>query len=151
MRNINPPAAHPTSPQSALFDTDCYGWWHNRLSPNALARLEGSLEGILRRSILALLPATKIAAHFDPEIGRPTKEIYAMCGLLLLAEFRDLTVDQTADAWTYDASVQYALNLPRDGQYLSPRTVDTYRALLRKSEAARVQVTTCPQELRREL
>ena len=94
------------------------------------------MEGMMRRSILRLLPAEQIGRSFHEVFGRPTKELYAICGLLLLAEFRDWTVDQTADAWCLNAGVQYALNLPRDRQSLCPRTVDSYRRLLRESEAA---------------
>ena len=59
-----------------------------------------------------------------------------MCGLMLLVEFRNLTNDQAASAWSFAASVQYALNLPPDVQYLCPRTLDTYRQLLVEDETA---------------
>ncbi|MFN0130460.1 MAG: transposase [Verrucomicrobiales bacterium] len=85
---------------------------------------------------MKLLPAEKLGEHFHDWMGRPSKELYAMCGLLLLAEFRDWTIDQAASAWGLDAGVQYALNLPRDRQYLCARTLDTYRQLLRENEAA---------------
>jgi hypothetical protein len=94
------------------------------------------MEGVMRRSILKLLPAEKLGERFHEFLGRPSKELYAMCGLMLLAEFRDLTIDQAASAWSFDASVQYALNLPRDRQYLCARTLDTYRQLLREDESA---------------
>lgn len=56
--------------------------------------------------------------------------------MLLLGEYRNWTVDQTADAWSFDASVQCALGLPRDRQHMSPRTVNNYRTLLRENELA---------------
>jgi hypothetical protein len=95
---------------------------------------------------------------FHEFLGRPSKELYAMCGLMLLAEFRDLTINQAASAWSFDASVQYELNLPRVRQYLCPRTLDTYRHLLRQDEAAQgsfAEVTAAPikalgAEIRRE-
>ena len=59
-----------------------------------------------------------------------------MCGLLLLGEYRNWTVEQTANAWCFDASVQFALNLPRDNQVICERTVDNYRQVIRESEAA---------------
>jgi len=94
------------------------------------------MEGLFCASILKLIPAAEFGEAFDPQIGRPTKELHAMCGLLLLGEYRIWSVEQTANAWCFDASVQFALNLPRDKQNISERTVDNYRQLLRESEAA---------------
>jgi hypothetical protein len=122
--------------QPQLFDDEEYNWWATKLSPNALSALENGWEGVFRRSILKLMPAEQLGTHFSEKIGRPTKELYAMAGLMLIAEFRDLTGEQTAAAYTFDASVQFALNLPRDHQYLSPRSVDNYRKAFREDELA---------------
>jgi hypothetical protein len=127
-----------------LRDVD-YGWWASHLSPNALRALENGWQGIFRRSLLKLMPAEQLGEHFHDDFGRPSKELYAMAGILLIAEFKNLTVDQTAEAFTFDASIQYALNLSRDDQYLSPRTVDNYRRRFREDDLARevfLQVTT---------
>lgn len=133
MRNIRDPY---DKLQPRLFHDEQLAWWASRLAPNALRVLQNGWEGVFRRSILKLLPAYELAERFDPKLGRPTKELFSMAGLLLVAEFKDLTVDQTASAYTFDASVQFALNLPRDGQYVSPRTIDNYRKLFRESDLA---------------
>jgi Transposase DDE domain/Transposase domain (DUF772) len=133
MRTINSPEEPE---QKLLFDAEIGAWWLTQLSPEAHRQLSEGMEGVMRRSILKLLPAEKLGERFHEFLGRPTKELYAMCGLMLLAEFRDLTIDQAASAWSFDASVQYALNLPRDRQYLCARTLDTYRQLLREDESA---------------
>ena len=122
--------------QNGLFDSEKFGWWHTQLAPEAFRRLSNGMEGLFRASILKLMPAAEVGEAFDPQIGRPTKELHAMCGLLLLGEYRIWSVEQTANAWCFDASVQFALNLPRDKQNISERTVDNYRQLLRESEAA---------------
>ena len=112
-------AKSPDEPeQKLLFDAEVGAWWLTQLSPEAHRQLSVGMEGVIRRSILKLLPAEKLGEHFHDWMGRPSKELYAMCGLLLLAEFRDWTIDQAASAWGLDAGVQYALNLPRDRQYL---------------------------------
>src|SRR5579862_754123 len=117
-----------------LFDLEATAWWSRQLSPNALRHLREGWQGLFQRKILALLevPAQALDACFVEEIGRPTKELYALSGLLLIAEFKDWTIDQAAEAWSFDASVQFALNLPRDRQYLCARTLDNYRRLLRE-------------------
>jgi hypothetical protein len=57
------------------------------------------------------MPAGKQAEHFDPTMGRPTKELYSMAGLLFIMEFRNLTHEEAADASMFSVDVQYALNL----------------------------------------
>ncbi len=133
MRNLKAPSELS---QNDLFDTEEYGWWRTQLAPEAFRRLANGMEGTIRASILKLLPAAQMGQSFSEDFGRPTKELYAVCGLLLLAEFRNWTVDQSADAWCFDAAVQFALNLPRDRQNMCPRTVDNYRRLLRENEMA---------------
>ena len=39
------------------------------------------------RFVLELMPADALAAHFHDVIGRPTKELYSVAGLLLIKEF----------------------------------------------------------------
>jgi hypothetical protein len=133
MRHIVVP--EPLS-QNGLFDTEMFGWWHTQLAPEAFLRLSAGMEGVFRTSILKLMPAGELGESFHAFLGRPTKELHAMCGLLLLGEYRNWTVEQTANAWCFDASVQFALNLPRDNQSISERTVDNYRQLLRENEMA---------------
>jgi|GEM_PF-625086 len=137
--------------QNGLFDTEKFGWWHTQLAPEAFRRLSSGMEGLFRASILKLMPAVEVGEAFDPQIGRPTKELHAMCGLLLLGEFRNWTVEQTADAWCFDASVQFALNLPRDNQHICDRTVDNYRHLLRENETAQDIFEKVTAEIIREL
>lgn len=124
------------TPQDLLFDAEQYCWWARRLSPNALKLLENGFEGVFRKVILKLMPAHELGKHFAEGIGRPTKEIYSMAGLLLIAEFRDYTVKETARAYTFDTSIQYALDIPADKQYCAPRTVNNYRKLFREDELA---------------
>lgn len=137
--------------QNSLFDTGNFGWWHTQLDPGVLRRLDEGIEGMIRRTVLRLMPAEEIGKVFSEDFGRPTKELYAICALLLLAEFKDWTVDETADAWSLNAAVQYALNLPRDRQSLCPRTVDNYRRILRESESAQGIFESVTAEIVREL
>jgi hypothetical protein len=141
MRHLKVPKVSDT-----LFDLEALAWWARQLSPNALAQLQQGWQGVFHRSILRLLqePAEALGEEFDAALGRPSKELYAMSGLLLIAEFKDWTIDQAAEAWSYHADVQFALHLPRDGQYLCARTLDNYRRLLREKvevEAIFLKVT----------
>lgn len=129
MRTLNAPTAEP-----ALFDLEATAWWSTQLSPNALRVLRSGWQGVFQRTIFGLLqrPAEALGRHFDAQLGRPSKELYALTGLLLIAEFKNWTIEEAAAAWTLDAGIQFALHLPRDRQYLCERTLDTYRRLLRE-------------------
>lgn len=136
MKNVKEPTG---GNQELLFDDQKYSWWSNPnlLSPSALKRLENGFEGTFQRSLLKLMPVDELGRHFSETQGRPSKELYSMAGLLLIAELRNYTIDETADAYTFDTTVQFALNLPRDGQYICPRTVDNYRKIFREDELAK--------------
>lgn len=148
MRHLQPPPATDT-----LFDLDALAWWHTQLSAGALRQLQQGWQGLFQRVILRLLerPAEALGAHFDEALGRPSKELYALSGLLLIAEFKDYTIDQAAEAWSLDAGVQFALHLPRDRQYLCPRTLDNYRRLLRENVEVQEIFTTVAAALVEEL
>ena len=148
MRTLHAPVSEPT-----LFDLESTAWWSTQLSPNALRLLRAGWQGLFQRTIFALLqqPAEAFGRHFDAELGRPSKELYALSGLLLIAEFKDWTIDEAAAAWSLDAGIQFALHLPRDRQYLCPRTLDTYRRLLREDGAVQEIFTTVTAQLVEEL
>ena len=55
--------------------------------------------------------ADKLAEHFDPQLGRPTKELNSMVGLLFITEFRNWTHEEAADAYMFNIEAQYMLNL----------------------------------------
>jgi len=54
------------------------------------------------------MPAGKLAEHFDPQMGRPTKELYSMAGLLFIMEFRNWTHEEAADAYMFNIDAQSA-------------------------------------------
>lgn len=125
MKNIVDPQ------QSWLFDQDlaCY-------SDLARRELVEGWPGVFRRCLLELMPAEEVGEHFSEELGRPTKELYSVCGLLLLMEFHDWTVEQASSAYMFDGRILYALNLGRDNQSMSSRTVERYQQILRHDKLA---------------
>ena len=117
--------------QSELFDV-----FADILSPVAHRRLTGGWQHVFRQAILKLMPAGKLAEHFDPEMGRPTKELYSMAGLLFIMEFRNWTHEEAADAYMFNIDAQYALNLQPEKQSLCRRTIERYIKLFREDELA---------------
>jgi IS5 family transposase len=93
--------------------------------------------GLFRTCLLELMPVDELEVHFDDTMGCPTKELYSVCGLILLMEFNDWTVEQAADAYMFDGRVQFALNLGRDNQSMSTRSIERYQKIFRDDELAK--------------
>ncbi len=117
--------------QIRLIDPDVGAYSHV-----GLERLTRDWPGIFRSVILELMPVDLIEDRFHASMGRPTKELYSMCGLVFLMEFQDWTSAAAADAYMFDQRVHYALNLGHDCLSMTPRTLDHYRALFREEDAA---------------
>lgn len=123
---------HRNDPQQSwLFDPSMGAY-----SEQARRRLLENWPGVFRTCILDLMPVEEVGGQFSETMGRPTKELYSACGLLLLMEFNDWTVEEAADAYMFDGRVQFALNLGRDNQSLSTRTIERYQAIFRDKEIA---------------
>jgi hypothetical protein len=108
--------------------------------------LEENWPGVFRHVILELMPVETLREHFDPNWGRPTRELYSMAGLILLMEFRNWTKEQAVEAYCFHTEVQYALNLDPQGHDLSVRTLERYQGYFAQDELGpRVMhdVTTC--------
>jgi hypothetical protein len=132
--------------QNELFDT-----FKGFLSPLAYKTVISGWQGVFRHVILEVLPAPEIANHFNGTFGRPTKELYSIAGLLLIKEFMDWTEEEAANAYMFNADIQYALNLGRDNLSMCPRTVQRYEDIFRKHEYAREIMTAVTVKLISEL
>lgn len=117
--------------QTGMFDPE-----RQNFSPVGYDRLDQGWQGIFRRSLLAVMPADELAREFSADMGRRTKELYAMAGLVVIAEMRGWTSQEAADAYMFDLSVQYALNVGHHAVELSYRTVERYQRLFREQELA---------------
>lgn len=115
---------------------DTSGEFGNILSPVALRRLQESWQHLFRRVILEMMPADSLASHFHEVMGRPTKKLYSVAGLLLIKEFMDWTNQRAADCYMFDVSIQYALNLQPQQQSMCERTIERYNKLFREDELA---------------
>lgn len=126
MRNLIDPR------QTRLFDP-----FDGVLSPQARRRLLDSWPGALRYVLLELMPAESLAKHFDPAMGRPSKELYSMAGLIFLAEYFNWTKEQAVNAYCFHMDVQYALNLEPVANNLAIRTLERNIARFEDDELAK--------------
>ncbi|MCX6856307.1 MAG: transposase [Verrucomicrobia bacterium] len=125
--------------QNSLFDSaalDAASWWATDLDDSARRRLDEGWHGVFRRSLLQLMPAQQLGKHFADSFGRPTKELHAMAALVFIMEFKNWTNEDAVDAYTFDNSIHFALNLGNRRNYLCTRTLESYRALMRDDDAA---------------
>ena len=108
------------------------------LTDKTRKRLLDGWEGVFRNVILELMPVDVIGSCFDAKIGRPTKELYSMAGLLLIKEFKNLTVDAAVSAYCFNINVHYALNLEPIAHDLCERTLERYMRLFEQNDIAKI-------------
>jgi len=114
-----------------LFDLDA-----GAFSPLARKRLTESWPGVFRLVVLEQLPVDELALHFSQDLGRPTRELYSMAGLILIMEFLGWTAEEAADAYMFHREVQFALNLGPDRQSLCARGVERFKKIFRTDALA---------------
>jgi len=103
-------------------------WAH--LGPKRRKRLENSWAGLFRQEILAELPVDQIAPWFRADLGRPSKELYTVLGVLVLQQMQDLTDDETVNQLAFHEQWHYALNITEErdaAKYMCPKTLWTIR------------------------
>ena len=126
--------------QTRLFDP-----FDRVLTEKTRQRLLDGWPGVFRHVILELMPVDVISKHFDPVMGRPTKELYSLAGLILLMEFMDWTKEQALDAYSYHTNIHYALNLEPVTHDLSQRTLERHINLFEEEGLAKAtmeEITT---------
>jgi len=107
------------------------------LTEKTRERLLNGWHGVFRNIILELMPVEQMSEHFHPTMGRPTKEMYSMAGLLLIKEFMNWTKEEALDAYSFHTGIQYALNLEPVAQDISVRTLERQIALFEEDELAK--------------
>lgn len=105
-----------------LFDP----WEH--LGPQRRTLLEKSWAGVFRQYLLEHLPVAELTATFCASFGRPTKDLYAVLGSLILQQLHDLTDAETVEAIALHRGWQYALDIRCESDaYICERTLRNYR------------------------
>ena len=101
-----------------------------------IAKIARDWPGIMRRTLLALMPAEELGKDLCESHGRPSKELYSMTGLIFLAEAFGWTHEEAVNRYACDMRVQYALNLGHFNQYLCERTYEARLQDFRESALA---------------
>jgi hypothetical protein len=105
----------------------------NYLGPKRRKLLDDSWAGLFRKHILSELPVHKIASCYTDGFGRPTKEIFAALGALILQQMHDLTDEETVSQFSFNLQWHYALDIPGESdesKYLCAKTLWTLRHIV---------------------
>jgi DDE family transposase len=122
---------HSVDPrQNRLFDP-----FQGVIPPAGRTIIANGWQGVFRHAILEVMPVAQLAQHFSDFTGAPTKDLYAMAGLVFLADFFDWNAQEAIEAYIFRADVQYALNLV-PGATLCTRTLERYQQLFRDNDLA---------------
>ena len=106
--------------QLSIFDPWAF------LTPKRRQMLETGWPGLFREQILPSIPVQKVYKYFDPAFGRPTKELYAMLGALILQQTLNLTDEEAVHQYAFDIQWHYALNITEESdetKYISLKTL----------------------------
>ena len=111
------------------------------LGPKRRKLMESSWARLFRDHVLFRLPVDKIFKNYHWAMGRPTKELYAMLGVMILQQMHDLTDEETVHEYAFSIEWHYALDITDESDqasYLCPKTLWTMRFLLTQDNLYRV-------------
>ncbi len=103
-------------------------WAH--LGPKRRALLDNSWAGLFQKHILPELPVESLRHHYHDYNGRPTKELYAMMGVMILQQMHDCTDQEAVEQFCFNIQWHYALNITSCSDaaaYISHKTIWTMR------------------------
>ncbi len=95
--------------------------------------LDQSWAHLFREEILPELPVEALTRHYNQKMGRPTKELYSLLGLLILQQMFDLTDEEAVRQFAFNIEWHYALNITSESdndKYLCPKTLWTMRKIV---------------------
>lgn len=109
--------------QPRLFDP-----FQQIIPPLGLKYLANGWQSIFRALLLKLMPVDELGDKLHPILGRPSKELYSVAGLLFLQELKGWTNDDAVHAYLFHTDVQFALNLNPGFDQISLASFERYRA-----------------------
>jgi len=107
--------------------------FEEQFGPKRFDRIRKSWAHLFRWEILPHLPIDRLRSHYSEDRGRPSKELYATVGAILLQQLHDLTDEEAVERFMFDMRWHYALGITSTDDfhsYISPRTLWGMRALM---------------------
>jgi hypothetical protein len=112
-----------------LFDGGPFGW----LGPKRKRLIEKSWAKLFRETILPNLPVGALMKYYHLSHGAPTKELYAMMGVMVLQQMFDCTDEETVTQYAFNIQWHYALDITGEtdtAAYISLKTLWNMRDIL---------------------
>ena len=103
------------------------------LTPKRRQMLDSGWPGLFREVILPSIPVNKVSKYFHATFGRPSKELYAMLGALILQQTFDLTDEETVQQYAFNIQWHYSLNISEESdtaKYISLKTLWNNRNII---------------------
>jgi len=92
--------------------------------------LERSWAGVFRKHLLEDLPVDELSHHLDDRLGRPSKDLHVVIGVLILQQLHDLSDRATVEALAFNMTWHYALGVHSESDaYFCEKTLRNYRRL----------------------
>jgi hypothetical protein len=92
--------------------------------------MERSWAGVFRDHLLVELPVDDLCRHLDERMGRPSKDLHVVIGVLLLQQLHDLSDAATVEALAFNMAWHYALDVRSEADsYFCEKTLRNYRRL----------------------
>ncbi|NOX38938.1 MAG: transposase [Alphaproteobacteria bacterium] len=92
--------------------------------------LERSWAGVFRKHLLENLPVDELSHHLDDRLGRPSKDLHVVIGVLILQQLHDLSDRATVEALAFNMAWHYALGVQSEADaYFCEKTLRNYRRL----------------------
>ncbi len=101
--------------------------------PKRRKLLEQSWAKVFRDEILPELPVHMLGNHYHEFMGRPTKELFAMLGLMILQQMDDLSDEETVCQFAFNELWHYALDITSTSDteaYMCPKSIWSMRSML---------------------
>jgi transposase-like protein DUF772/DDE family transposase len=92
--------------------------------------LERSWAGVFRKHLLEDLPVDELSHHLDDRLGRPSKDLHVVIGVLILQQLHDLSDRVAVEALAFNIAWHYALGVQSEADaYFCEKTLRNYRRL----------------------
>lgn len=103
------------------------------LGPKRRKMLDDSWAGVFRDHVRQVLPVHLLAKHYSSDNGRPSNELVAMMGAMLLQHMHDLTDQETAEQFAFNLQWHYALDITSNSDsaaYVCPKSIWSTRSIM---------------------
>jgi hypothetical protein len=108
---------------------DLFDRW-SELAEKRRRLLDRSWADVFRNHLHDDLPIDELLPHFDERMGRPSKDLHIVIGVLLLQQLHDLSDAATVEALAFNMAWHHALDVRSEADcYFCEKTLRNYRRL----------------------